>query len=79
MYTARRKQEARVRWRNIAKRRTKFHGNTLGANFRKNFQKYQSFLKESTTQDDMDNEVNNIYINFGNSILFRNHVIRSAI
>lgn len=61
-FLVRRKAEARSRWRDIAKRRKTAQGNTLGANFRKNFQKYQNFLRDSTSQNALEEEVRKEYI-----------------
>lgn len=76
LVSARRRQEAKTRWRDIAKKRRNFHGNTLNANFRKNFQRYQSFLKDDEAREDMEHEVKSrlVYINQRSVILFKNMI-----
>ncbi|WAR10593.1 CHS2-like protein [Mya arenaria] len=53
---AKRKRESRERWKNVVKQRKRNHGNTLGANFRKNFVKFQSFVKE----EDLSTAIGNL-------------------
>ena len=47
VFAVERKKKNRDRWRAIAKKRKRGQGQTLGANFRKNFVKFQSFVKEN--------------------------------
>ncbi|XP_052234766.1 chitin synthase chs-1-like isoform X1 [Dreissena polymorpha] len=52
-----RKKEARERWKSIVKHRRRTQGNTLGANFRKNFVTYQSAIREHENLEGDDEEI----------------------